>query len=106
MTLRTIRGSILWNCLHFAIILGSAAIVVIPAVRHVRGFMMSFGLILVPLFFLACILAVRQDGTGQHSLGEIHRQVKRGRRLPKSSLTLAAAVALMVAAMFMTTGPG
>jgi hypothetical protein len=106
MTPRIIRGSALWNGLHFAVILGSAAIVLFPSARHFLPFLIPFGLVLVPLFFLANIRAVRQDGAGALPLGEIHEQVKRGRRLPKSGLTLAASVALALATFFMTSGPG
>ena len=86
--------------LNIAIILGSAAIILYPPVRHRMLFLMAYGAVLMPVVFFMLIRRAKAEGTGDIPFRELHAQVKRGRRLPVSALELAAAVALLISTLY------
>jgi len=97
----TARGSALWTWLNIAIILGSAAVILYPPVRHRMLFLTAYGAVLMPVVFFMRIRRAKAEGTGDIPFRELHAQVKRGRRLPVSALELAAAVALLISTLYL-----
>jgi hypothetical protein len=90
----------LWTWANIALILFSTANILHPRVRHAGAFQIAYLALLVVYFFLM-IRRLKADGTGDVPLGKLHDEVKRGRRLPKSTpLEIAAVVALMLSSYF------
>lgn len=89
----------LWIGLNIAIILSSAVPVLYAPARHMGAFLLPFGGILGPAYFLVLLRRLRAEGTGNLSIGEIHAQAKAGRRLRVNHLETAAAVAMLMASI-------
>jgi hypothetical protein len=68
--------------------------------------MIPFSFVLLPAYFYLLIRGVKEDKAGDIPLGELHAQVKDGRRLPKSGLTWAAAIALLLSTIYASSGHG
>ena len=100
------RRAALWMWLHIAVILSSAAIILYPPIRHFAAFFIPVAFVLMPVYFFMTIDRVRRDGTGNIPLGELHAQVKRGRRFSTSALEWAAVVALLLSTFYLSSGPG
>lgn len=104
MTHSDTRTSGLWTFLHIAIILSSAAIVLYPPILHFGAFIIPCCLVLLPVYFVLLVRRMKADGTGSTSLTALHAQVKSGRRLTTSALEWAAAIALLLSAIYMMRG--
>jgi hypothetical protein len=83
--------------LNIAVILFSAALVLYPPVRRIGVFIVPFGLLLMPAYFVLLIRRERAAGHGSASVGELYSQAKAGHRLRPQALEIAAAVALLLA---------
>jgi hypothetical protein len=89
-----------WIGLNIALILCSAVIVLFPPMSHVHAFTLPFLLLLCPAYLVAHIRRMKADGTGNMPIGELYRQVKAGRRLPRNTLLeTAAMIAFVLATM-------
>lgn len=98
------RTSVLWTSLHVAIILSSAVIVLYPPILHFSTFLIPCCLVLMPVYFVLLLRHLKAEGTGDASLTALHAQAKRGRRLTTSALEWAAAIALLLSAIYMMRG--
>ena len=103
MTVSETRQSV-WMWLDIALILFSAAIILYPPVLHFRAFVIPICLVLMPVCFFARLRRLKAEGTGDLPLPALHAQVGRGRRLPTSALDWAAAIALLLATVYMSRG--
>jgi len=92
-----------WTWLNIGVILFAAAIVLYPPFRHSWAFAIA-ALVLLPVYFIGLIRHLKANGTGNVPMGELHSQVKAGRRLPRDPLETAAAVAILLATIFLMRG--
>lgn len=101
-----IRGSNLWTWTHITVIVACGVMVLFPPAQHFKAFMIPFSLVLMPFYFYLLIRSVKEDKTANLSMSELHTQVKGGRRLPKSGLMWAAAIAMFLASIYSSSGHG
>ncbi len=106
MASKAIRTSPLWTCVHFAVILACAFQLLYPPVQHYRLFEHIFSLVLMPAYFYLLIRSIKEDRTANLAIGEIHAQVKSGRRLPMDKLALATTAALLLTSIYSSLNPG
>lgn len=106
MASNDIRSSNLWTGVHIVVILACAVQVLYPPARQFKPFTLAFGLVLLPLYFFLLVRGLKQDKTGDLSVGQIYTQVKGGRRLPKlDRLQWAASIALILMTILSSPGP-
>lgn len=96
---QSIQRPALWMWLHILVILGSAASIFYPPIRHM-GLFVAIGTVMAATYFVLHILRLKADGTANSTAGQLYTKALAHGRLPRYPLEGAAVIALIAATVY------